>query len=311
MHLRMRPEGFLGPYLKLPVNYFLHAPGGSLARLFGVWGYVLRHILGHGSGESLGSIVTRKYRARKKQFVARTNANAANRRTIDMTRVFRTALQALGYRNAAVAVASVLLSAALELLSVLLLRSYFLLLLGHPIGNSPEAPHGHSFFGTPPSLLFVGICLLAFFLVKSLILAAIWRALLGLLAAQQANVTTELFEIYLRTAYRSRQHWVAPASPAEAPRRGDGPVPRIAVSGAVAGRRRRRGGGDFSIPAGAGAAADFGGGTVAGLCGAGLPGDHPQGVRRERPATVARPGADDAPCQRQPRRHRQRHAHGA
>ncbi len=79
MHLRMRPEGFLGPYLKLPVNYFLHAPGGSLARLFGVWGYVLRHILGHGSGESLGSIVTRKYRARKKQFVARTNANAANR----------------------------------------------------------------------------------------------------------------------------------------------------------------------------------------------------------------------------------------
>ncbi|MEI9989067.1 MAG: nucleotidyltransferase family protein [Rhizomicrobium sp.] len=80
MRLRMRPEGFFGPYLKsMLVNYFLHAPGGFRARLFGVWGYALRHILGYGSGESLGSIVTRKYRTRRKEFLARTNANAANR----------------------------------------------------------------------------------------------------------------------------------------------------------------------------------------------------------------------------------------
>ncbi|MEI9989068.1 MAG: ABC transporter ATP-binding protein [Rhizomicrobium sp.] len=127
-----------------------------------------------------------------------------------MTRVFQAALQALGYRRAAAAVASVLLSAALELLSVLLLRSYFLLLLGHQIGNSPEGSTWQLFFGKPPNLLFVGVCLLAFFLVKSLMLAAIWRALLGLLAVQQANVTTQLFEVYLRTAYRSRQQWSRP-----------------------------------------------------------------------------------------------------
>ena len=80
LHLRMRPEGFFGPYLKsMVVNYFLHAPGGFLTRLFGVWRYALRHILGYGSGESLGSIVTRKYRNRKKEYLVRTTANAANR----------------------------------------------------------------------------------------------------------------------------------------------------------------------------------------------------------------------------------------
>ena len=127
-----------------------------------------------------------------------------------MTRVIQAALQALGYRRAAVVGASVLLSAALELLSVLLLRSYFLLLLGHQIGDSAAGSTWQLFFGRSPNLLFVGICLLVFFLIKSVMLAIVWRALLGLLAMQQANVTTRLFEVYLRTAYGARQHWSRP-----------------------------------------------------------------------------------------------------